>query len=175
MAKSKMYAGITLLLELVKEGAYTVQNGELYNAKGSKVGKIGADSKQVFYTVRGYHLQASRFYYAYYNGGVDALKDGEGIYYLDGNKLNNVEGNLVQLPKRGAKAALVKLRKDMSCSLPLAVQPLADNAEDKAETLPPEEVAKALLAEGKSVKEVAAITGLKYKKAWDINRKLNDK
>lgn len=112
MTKSKMMVGIEQAVELIKEGEYTVENGNLFNKAGKQIGSLDKPSGNIFYVIKKIDILAQRLMYAYYNGGADALKEGEVVTHLDGNKQNNTADNLVQLARKGMKAELARLRSE---------------------------------------------------------------
>ncbi|PFB07264.1 hypothetical protein CN383_00145 [Priestia megaterium] len=171
MAKSKMLEGIKVTLELVKEGTYVIQNGELFNKAGVRLGRVGKDSGNVFYVVKGYHILAGRLMYAYYNGNTaDVLKEDSVITYIDGNKQNNRKGNVVQLPRKGMKQALKALRTGLCCPLVVSAPNTATAPTAYTEAqLQARRIMELLLA-GKTVKEVAMEYDIKTQKVRDIIR-----
>jgi hypothetical protein len=194
---SKMHAGIITALEMINNGDYTVdrEKGEMYNKVSKKIGSLDKPSGSVFYVIKGVDILAHRLLYAYYNGcTINALVDDMVVKHLDGNKANNAEGNLVQVPRKGQKQALEDLKAGRTVEVSVArAEELEGNTEvteeeptqEVAEVKPteednvvtpqgtPEEQATALLQAGElSIKEVAEQTGLKYKKVWGMKKKM---
>jgi hypothetical protein len=173
MAKSKMYEGIVNALTLIENGDYTVFNGELFNKQGKKVGSLDKASGSIFYVIKGIDIIAQRLMFAVYHGAV-SLKEGEGIHHLDGDKTNNLEGNLVQLPRKGHKQALTALRVGLAC--PLQLQAITTATPQEPTPLEGVELVNAIkadLAEGThSIKDIANKYGVKYKRVYDIKKKM---
>lgn len=150
--QSKMLEGIKVTLELVEAGEYKIEEGKLYNKAGKELGRVGKDSGNVFFVVKGFHIIAGRLMYAFYNGGVEALKEGEVVVHLDENKENNVKENLVQVPRKGMKEALRVLRGGEPA--PVVEKP-AKPKKAKAKT-EEAEVAPVVIEEPVAVEEVVA-------------------
>lgn len=156
MAKtSKMLEGIKVTLELVEAGEYKIEEGKLYNKAGKELGRVGKDSGNVFFVVKGFHIIAGRLMYAFYNGGVEALKENEVVVHLDENKENNVKENLVQVPRKGMKEALRVLRGGEPAPEKPA-KPKKAKAEKPAET-EEAEVTPVVIDEPVAVEEVAPV------------------
>jgi hypothetical protein len=148
--QSKMLEGIKVTLELVEAGEYKIEEGKLYNKAGKELGRVGKDSGNVFFVVKGFHIIAGRLMYAHYNGGVEALKEGEVVVHLDENKENNTKENLVQVPRKGMKEALRVLRGGEPA--PVVEKP-AKPKKAKAKTEVAEEVAPVTIEEPVAVEE----------------------
>lgn len=148
--QSKMLEGIKVTLELVEAGEYKIEEGKLYNKADKELGRVGKDSGNVFFVVKGFHIIAGRLMYAHYNGGVEALKEGEVVVHLDENKENNTKENLVQVPRKGMKEALRVLRGGEPA--PVVEKP-AKPKKAKAKTEVAEEVAPVTIKEPVAVEE----------------------
>lgn len=182
---SKMHMGIMLALEAIDNGEYKVDSelGVMHNAKTLKqIGSLDKPSGNIFYVIKGVDILAHRLLYAYYNGGIDALKDGMVIKHLDENKANNAHGNLVQVPRKGAKKALEALRTGKAVEVSVAT---AEEGTLTEEELTAEVVAETttytekelearkimeLLIEGFTMKEVIATLSVKQSRVYDVKR-----
>lgn len=177
MAKqSKMMEGIKVALELIDNGVYEIIDSSLYRGE-RKLGSKDKQSGNIFYVIKGVDILAQRLHYAYHNGGVDSLKEGYGIHFLDGNRENLTKDNLVQLPRKGAKAKLTELRKGLSSPLPITPQEVPTNngiqaEEDTTYTAKELEARKImqLVNKGLSNKEVAEQLGVKASRVNDVKR-----
>jgi hypothetical protein len=188
MAESKMKQGIRTALESINNGGtYEIIEGSLYNGE-KKLGSLDKASGNIYYVIKGVDILASRLHYAYHNGGVERLKEGHGIHFLDDNRLNLNGDNLVQLPRKGYKQALTKLRTGMCSPLPFKLeQPLETYKVPTEEVKPtdtPQYTEKELQARaimqalnaGKTVKEVAEQFNVPSHRVRDVrNGKSNGK
>jgi hypothetical protein len=110
---SKMHAGIIVALEMINNGEYTVdrETGTMFNKAGKKIGSLDKPSGSVFYVIKGVDILAHRLLYAYYHGcTINALVEEMVVKHLDGDKANNAESNLVQVPRKGQKQALEAIK-----------------------------------------------------------------
>lgn len=180
--QSKMLEGIKIGLELIAQGEYIVdeEKGKMYNKRLKEVGKVGKDSGNVYYVIKGIDILAHRLLYAYYHGGVEALKEDMVIKHIDGNKQNNRRDNLVQLPRKGWNQALEEFKKlrEMTLSQPQEVYEVekgkkaaeAHNSRLDEKELEARRIYEALLA-GKTMKEVAAEFNVPVHRVYDIKRR----
>ena len=174
-----MLVGIEKALELIANGDYKVieTEGALYNKQCRKIGSLDKPSGNIFYVINRIDILAQRLLYAYYNGGAEALIEGQIITHLDGNKQNNRKNNLTQLPRKGMKQALNNLRKGMCCPV-IANAPQASKTVITATTHPTQYTAQEqqardileTLIEGRTVKEVAEMFNVKEYNVRDIRR-----
>lgn len=170
-----MLVGIEKALKLIGNGDYKVieTEGALYNKQCRKIGSLDKPSGNIFYVINRIDILAQRLMYAYYNGGAEALIEGQIITHIDGNKQNNRKHNLIQLPRKGMKQALNNLRKGMCCPL-VKAKPNVNTAPNIATQYTAQEqqardILEALIA-GKTVKEVAEMFNVKEYNVRDIRR-----
>lgn len=173
------------VLAMVEEGTYRIEasTGNLYKGEKLIKGSVGTEDGQRWYNIKGMSLQGQRLMYAYYNG-LDALDLAKVVKHLDGDKLNNAKGNLVQVSKNGWKAELEALR-DSNAQVVEATGEIVVSTEFAPEPVQPEQPelftmytekereARAIMQlvnEGKTIKEVAEICNVKTSRVYDVKR-----
>src|SRR4051812_20259509 len=101
---------IKVVMELINSGKeYNFKDGIVYKNGKALKGSIGSIDGQKWWNLKSKSVQGQVLAYAMYKG-FEALDPTKFIVHLDGNKLNNIEDNLIQLPKKGYAPLLEKAR-----------------------------------------------------------------
>lgn len=177
---NKTQIAIETLMNLIEEGEYTVnvETAELFNKRGKKLGKVGADSGLTYYQIKGISFVGAKFWAVVHGYSIEEVMNTKNaIYYLDDNKQNMTADNIVVLPKKGAKDALEEIRQERRSDLEPELIELfdeLDTIEQDAEDFTQDElqarrIMHALNA-GKSIKEVAEQFNVSKYKVYDIRR-----
>lgn len=104
----KAKTAIEIGLDLIALGVYIVDDGRLFRS-GKEIGRVHKATGTIYYDIQDFEIIGHKFMYAYYYGEQNLNTDLI-ITHIDGDKQNNRPGNIVQIPRKGAKKLTAQLK-----------------------------------------------------------------
>lgn len=183
---------VKYVMDLINGGKdYSFDDGKLYRNGKEVRGSLGSEDGNLWFNVKSKAVQARTLAYAMYHG-LDAL-EGKIIKLIDDTDPRNLtKENLIALPKKGYAPLLKQARTGLHCNLTFKLEQPIETYEvpKQAQTVAQQEIktnvitqplaGKALLKAVQetlrttelSLKEIAEMYGVTYKKVWGIKRKM---